>query len=53
MPNSGTAPAVAGTNSVGNALKVAALPPEGDFRDVVGAYQGVLSMTFEAVAIKP
>ena len=48
------APAVAGTNSVGMyALKVAALPPEGDFRDVVGTYQGVLSMTFEAVAIKP
>ena len=43
-----------GTNSVGMyALKVAALPPEGDFRDVVGTYQGVLSMTFEAVAIKP
>lgn len=48
------APAVTGTNSVGMyALKVAALPPEGDFRDVVGTYQGVLSMTFEAVAIKP
>ncbi|MBR8656101.1 hypothetical protein KDH83_22580 [Achromobacter sp. Marseille-Q0513] len=48
------APSVEGTNSVGMyALKVAALPPEGDFRDVAGTYQGVLSMTFEPVAIKP
>lgn len=28
-------------------------PPRYDFRDVAGTYQGVLSMTFEAVAIKP
>lgn len=47
-------PSVEGANSVGMyELKVAALPPEGDFRDVAGTYQGVLSMTFEAVAIKP
>lgn len=47
-------PSVEGTNSVGMyALKVAALPPEGDFRDLAGTYQGVLSMTFEPVAIKP
>ncbi|RQS09812.1 hypothetical protein DIE07_15285 [Burkholderia sp. Bp9002] len=44
------APPQAGSDSVGYyTLDVSAYPPAGDFRSTVGAYTGVLSITFEPV----
>ena len=48
------APPVAGTDSIGYYnLDVSAYPPAGDFKSTVGAYSGVLSMTFEPVITAP
>ncbi len=48
------APPVAGTDSIGYYnLDVSAYPPAGDYSATVGAYSGVLSMTFEPVIKVP
>lgn len=42
------------TDSIGYyALAVSARPPEGDFKSTAGTYSGVLSLTFEPVAVAP
>ncbi|KVP64962.1 hypothetical protein WJ95_22760 [Burkholderia ubonensis] len=47
-------PPEAGVDTVGHyTLAISAYPPEGDFRSSVGAYSGVLSMTFEPVVKAP
>lgn len=48
------APAAPGQNSVGYyTLQISAQPPGGNFKEIAGAYEAQLSMTFEPVAQNP